>query len=289
MKHVKNIMLMVVLALAGTTLTGCNSNPSNSQQKAEEENVEGAKMEIVLYNDDTGSILDENKQRICGFELSGGRTGTIRVRTSTDIDLFGTNTHYFYIQGNYVYTEYRDALDEKVEKGIPVKKVEKGSEIHFYLIPGTNTSNTNNTASTEDEQSETTSITENPTSATTWTGASSMEELKQKLDGTYWHLNDRGMMRKFHFSNGGVTMYTGLANRGEWTDQHSYSSYEVKMHRDTDGNNFVAVSFGDENERIEYRGFSMAFAKKCMVIVLFQFGEPIGQLKYGDYNWNDEL
>ena len=142
MKNIRNIIFIAFLAMFGTVLTGCGSNSSNGQQKTEEETVEGAKMEIVLYNDDTGSIFDENKQRICGFELSGGRTGTIRVRTSTDIDLLGTNTHYFYIQGNYVYTEYRDALDENTEKGIPVKRVEKGSEIHFYLIPNKDASNT---------------------------------------------------------------------------------------------------------------------------------------------------
>ncbi len=289
MKYVRKMMFMAALAIFGIVLTGYNTKPSNGQQETEEETVEGAKMEIVLYNDDTGSIFDENKQRICGFELSGGRTGTMHIRTSTDIDLFGTNTRYLYIKGNYAYIEFGDALRDKTENGIPVKKVEKGSEIHFYLIPGANVSNTQNDISKEENLSETTSKGETLASTTTWTGASSIEELKQKLNGTYWHLNDRGMMRKFHFSNGGVTMYTGLANHGEWTDQHSYSSYEVKMHRDTDGNNFLAVSFGDENESMEYREYSMAFAKKCMVIVLFQFGEPIGQLKYGDYNWSDEL
>lgn len=262
---------------------------NGNKSVADENSIEGAKMEIVLYNDDTGSILDENKQRICGFELSGGRTGTITVRTSTDIDLFGTNTHRFYIQGNYVYAEYGDAIRDRTENGIPVKKTEQGSEIHFYLIPGADVTKTPKvTEKKEDKKVETTER-EVTTSTNTWTGASSMDELKQKLDGTYWHLNDRGMMRKFHFANGGVTMYSGLANRGQWTDQHSYSSYDVKMHRDTDGNNFVAVSFGGEDEKVEHRGFSMAFAKKCMIVVLFQFGNPVGQLKYGDYNWSDEL
>ena len=153
--------------------------------------------------------------------------------------------------------------------------------------------NSEATAKEEVKQSETEEVeqseAEESVSTKTWTGASSMDELKRKLDGTYWHLNDRGMMRKFHFSNGGITMYTGLANRGKWTGQHSYSSYEVNMRRDTGGNNFVAVSFGGEDEAVEHRGFSIAFAKKCMIVVLFHFGNPIGQLEYGDYDWSDEL
>ena len=286
MRQVRITLYAIMASCLVAVIQSCaNGNKSG----ADENSVEGAKMEIVLYNDDTGSILDENKQRICGFELSGGRTGTITIRTSTDIDLFDTNTHRFYIQGNYVYAEYGDAIRDRTENGIPVKKIEQGSEIHFYLIPGADVTNTPKVTEKKEERKTETTEREVTTSTNTWTGASSMDELKQKLDGTYWHLNDRGMMRKFHFANGGVTMYSGLANRGQWTDQHSYSSYDVKMHRDTDGNNFVAVSFGGEDEKVEHRGFSMAFAKKCMIVVLFQFGNPVGQLKYGDYNWSDEL
>lgn len=286
MKQIRNYIALAIMLCSVAAFQSCSNG---SKAGTDENSVEGAKMKIVLYNDDTGSIFDENEQRICGFELSGGRTGTITVRTSTDIDLFGTNTHRFYIQGNYVYAEYGDAIRDRTENGIPVKKVEQGSEIHFYLIPGADVTNAPKATEKKEERKAETTEHEVTTTSNTWTGASSMDELKQKLDGTYWHLNDRGMMRKFHFSNGGVTMYSGLANRGQWTDQHSYSSYEVKMHRDTDGNNFVAVSFGGEDEKVEHRGFSMAFAKKCMIVVLFQFGNPVGQLKYGDYNWSDEL
>lgn len=87
-------MMMFCLMLA---FPSCTNGGKAGTDGKDVEAFEGAKMEIVLYNDDTGSILDENKQRICGFELSGGRTGTITIRTSTDIDLFGTNTHRFYI------------------------------------------------------------------------------------------------------------------------------------------------------------------------------------------------
>ena len=139
MKQVRSILYAMLMSdFVFVTQSCANGNRTGT----DEDSVDGAKMEIVLYNDETGSILGENKQRICGFELSGGRTGTITVRTSTDIDLFGTDTHRFYIKGNYVYVDYGDALRDRTENGIPVKKVEKGSEIHFYLVPGADVSNT---------------------------------------------------------------------------------------------------------------------------------------------------
>lgn len=289
MKHIRNLMFMAVFATFGIALTGCNSNPSNGQQKAEEENVEGAKMEIVLYNDDTGSIFDENKQRICGFELSGGRTGTMRICTSTEIDLFGANTRYLYIKGNYAYVEFGDALRDKTENGISVKKIEKGSEIHFYLIPGANVSNTQNDTSKEENLSETTSEEETSASTTTWTGASSIEELKQKLNDTYWHINCGGRMYMVHFTNGGVMLYFGLARDGEWANKEFYSSYEVETKRDSGGHNFVSVSFGNDVDSAIDGHYIVAFASKCMIAVLFQHGSPYGQLTYGEYKWNDEL
>ena len=126
--------------------------------------------------------------------------------------------------------------------------------------------------------------------ARTWTGASSIEELRSKLEGTCWHMNDRGLIRKFQFTNGGIKYYTALAKRGQWDEApHYYSSYDVNIRRDTGGENFVAVTFGDENEDVEYRDFTISFARKCMIVVLFHFGRPVGALEYGDFNWSDEL
>lgn len=171
-----------------------------------------------------------------------------------------------------------------------MKKIEKGSEIHFYLIPGANVSNTQNDTPKEENLSETTSEEETSASTTTWTGASSVEELKQKLNDTYWHINCGGLLYMFHFTNGGVMKYFGLARDGEWAeDKEFYSSYEVEMKRDSGGHNFVSVSFGNDVDSAIDGHYIVAFASKCMIAVLFQHGNPCGQLTYGEYKWNDEL
>lgn len=118
-----NLTMALVIVFC---LASCGGNGKVSQ---------GIEMEIILYNDDTGEVLDANEKRICGFELSGGRKGIIHIRTSQDIDFFGATTKHIYLQKGYAYAEFSDALRDKTENGVPFQKEDKGSEIHYYLIP----------------------------------------------------------------------------------------------------------------------------------------------------------
>lgn len=292
LKSGKMKILQTILMLFAVTFTACNNI---NKTESNENSVEGTKMEIVLYNDDTGSIFDENKQRICGFELSGGRKGTLSFRTSTDIDFFGSNTHWFYIQGNYAYVEFGDAIRDRTENGIPIKKVEQGNEVHFYLMPNTDRSNTpKTTARKEIKQSES----EVPTSTKTWTGASSVDELKTKLVGTIWHCKMSpqygGYIIKFVFSENSVKKYTADPQEGKWHDGYETFSYSINVERDHDGKNQVMVLLTNDDNRQKGHLEGIAFYDKCTTVV-YGLGTNVGgwrtaqNMTYGDFEWSDEL
>lgn len=138
-------------------------------------------------------------------------------------------------------------------------------------------------------------------SSNTWTGASSEEELRQKLDGTYWHTDpsatkkDRAFIYELHFFNGKVSMKTYMNAKvierptdKKWIggdDEFVYPSYEIKYHS---RGNFISVDFGqDEDLKLAYRSFSIAFMENSRIATLFQFGEPDGLLKFGRFNPNN--
>ena len=153
----------------------------------------------------------------------------------------------------------------------------------------------------EDSNDDSYSESSRASSANTWTGASSKEELRGKLDGTYWHSDpnatkkDRLFIYEFHFFNGKVSMktYTNAkanmrATDKKWIeddDEFIYPSYEINYHS---RGNFLSVDFGqDENLELHYRSFSIAFMENCKIATLFQFGDPDGLLKFGRFNPNN--
>lgn len=137
-------------------------------------------------------------------------------------------------------------------------------------------------------------------SRNTWTGASSVEELRQKLDGTYWHTDpsatkkDRLFIYELHFSNGKISMKTYMNAKAnerptdkKWVggdDEFVYPSYKINYHSRGD---FISVDFGQEEDlKLAYRSFSICFMENCRIATLFQFGEPDGLLKFGRFNPN---
>ncbi|MBQ9219203.1 MAG: hypothetical protein IJ160_13665 [Muribaculaceae bacterium] len=253
---------------------------------------------MIVYDDNSGHLFDCDGTHICAVKERSTTIEDASFRLSKKIDVYSESTDELLIYENKLYLSFSDIQNDRypsINTGYSkykamATKTDEGDAVIYHF------SKTAAPAEklAEDDGDETFSthadISTSSVSAERWTGATSIEELKGKLDGTYWHLEDRnGMMRKFHFSRGGVTMYVGIPSDGKWFKQHRYSSYQVEMKRDSGGNNFVAVLFGNDEESIENRGFTIAFAKKCMVVVLFHYGEPLGQLKYGDYSWSDEL
>lgn len=128
----------------------------------------------------------------------------------------------------------------------------------------------------------------------TWTGAESLEELKTKLNGTTWHSqpNKRydGIMYKFVFDNGRIKRYSALAKDGKWSnDVVSFSSYKVEQKRDSGGENFIQVSFGDLESDLAHAPQQIAFIDKCKTVAWFINGNLAGMLTFGDYTWSDNL
>ena len=106
----------------------------------------------------------------------------------------------------------------------------------------------------------------------TWTGASSESELRQKLNGTSWYINQKGLKRKLVFSNTGLTMYSSL----DWdvdNEGHYYNSYEIKSKE-----GLLFVFFGFNEERMGDRDFGICFTDSKAIFT--QFGKPIGELSF---------
>ena len=104
----------------------------------------------------------------------------------------------------------------------------------------------------------------------TWTGASSESELRQKLDGTSWYINWKGLKHKFVFSDGAITLYTSLD--GEFDNEGKYyDSYLVKSKGE-----YLVVGFGDEKKYLD--NYQIVFTDSR--VILGMHGKPIGDLTF---------
>lgn len=125
--------LFIIIALFSTLMsfTSCSEQRPTSVE-VEDQKGEASDLEIILFNDDTGEIRDGSGNRVCGYELMGGRNKP-HLYLKSEIDFFGVSTKYIYLYGGYAYVEFGDALDGNYENGIAYSKEEKGTEIHYYL------------------------------------------------------------------------------------------------------------------------------------------------------------
>lgn len=125
-----------------------------------------------------------------------------------------------------------------------------------------------------------------------WTGATSIEELESKLDGTTWtskpNLSYGGLMYKFVFSNGIVSKYCTRAKNGCWNNDCIKYRYTIQQKRDSNGAPFAAVKFGD-GSNLDNAQQTIAFIDHCQRAVWFIEGNMAGELTFGDYQWEDDL
>ena len=106
--------------------------------------------------------------------------------------------------------------------------------------------------------------------AKTWTGASSESELRQKLNGTSWFINWKGLIQKFVFSDGAVTRYTSINGEFDNEGEH-YDSYLVKS---KDGS--IAIGFGNEEKYLD--NYQIVFTGSRAFLGMH--GKPIGELTF---------
>lgn len=130
--------------------------------------------------------------------------------------------------------------------------------------------------------------------ANIWTGASSIEELEQKIEGTTWSTDPvkgaDGLIYKFVFFNGTLKKYVTRPSRGEWKDEPEIFTYKIEKRRDGKGKMFAAICFGeglgDLNRMVQFIIFT---GKNCTEPVWCMYDKPVAALNFGDYKWDDEL
>ena len=168
----------------------------------------------------------------------------------------------------------------------------------FYFLkkPGADVANISK--KTERKEENKSNEREISASTNTWTGASSVDELKRKIVGTTWHCKMPreygGFILKFVFSEGSVKKYTADPHEGKWEDGYITYSYSVEVVRDNNGNNQVVVSLSNSTNREKGFREDIAFFNKCTKVVYFR-GTDIGgignaqPMEFGDFTWSNEL
>lgn len=248
---------------------------------------------IIAYNDKSGAIYDSSGERICGLETYD-RNEYKRYKFNKSITLYGESTDEIVISNDgKVYMSDDDLIDDQYpllyktskKKAIASITNEGDATIIAFskeaLPPSENLAENKEQITNKSQEGTSSSL------SGTWQGASSKEELMRKLNGTYWHGKAKGILHQFHFLNGKI--YYKFAVRGSWSEEYVYNTYEINFHR-TNSKNFLAVEFGNEGgEKMAYREMTLNFVNKCMDVFLFQFGNPVCKMEYGEYSLNDDL
>lgn len=234
-------------------------------------------MEIILYSDDTGVILDENSERLCGFELWGGRKRTICINLSTDVDFFGKNTTRIFLNEGYAYDDFGDAWDKKTEKGIAYEKKEQGSEIHYLLYSKA----ANRTSKKKAKESAI-------KGKQTFAAIKTVEEAEKQLNNTIWTYTESMSTSqiefwfKLCFKNGQYELFVAKPADGEWGKWgHFTGAYKVKESRYSNtGGKFILVELADA-----FYGLSFDLTGGT-ISVGFGNERIYGEINYGDYKWD---
>jgi LysM repeat protein len=118
----------------------------------------------------------------------------------------------------------------------------------------------------------------------TWTGATSIAELKKKLPGTSWYINVEGLLYEFEFSSTTVKVYsTILRNSNGRNEDYISSPYSIGQSRDGQGNAYASVSFTILTNKID-AGFGMW--NHCSDVSFFIGPTNCGEVTYGRYEWS---
>ena len=124
----------------------------------------------------------------------------------------------------------------------------------------------------------------------TWTGASSVDELKRKLIGTTWHcrLKEYSYIWKFVFSENSVKRFGADPRDGKWEDEYDTYSYSFNIVRDEDGKNQVIITLSNSSKQENSSWENIAFCNKCTE-AYYVYGKTILPMIFGDFTWDDEL
>lgn len=114
-----------------------------------------------------------------------------------------------------------------------------------------------------------------------WGGASSVDELKAKIEGTAWlcKAND-GLKFRFEFNNGRIKKYSEQKDDGgSHTEYVEYPDYTIVQKNTTDGQQYLLVSFGDGSD-IDHAHQQIIFINQGRFVSWLIEGQPVGQLYF---------
>lgn len=299
----KNVILTVVaVLLLGIIGAECyvffNGSPTAASSK--ESKNKNFTLELVLYNDDSGDILDQDGKRLGGFTLSGGRTDMMIIRFASEMNFFGTITDRIYLKDGYAYSDFKDELDGNTAHGIAYERKDKGAEVHFILHGKTKTADSKqntNVMTVEDKLK----------------AAKTVAEVKKLIDGTTWHSTenlDNSEIQcwvKVVFKGGNYISYYAFPSDGKWTEG-GRGAYTVEEGRYSNtGKKYISVNWvGKINGKgefitvalpfemsLSYTGtnFQLAVHSRANDALTSPSGHMITKIyyatmEYGDYKWN---
>ena len=284
-----------LLCVGVNYLLNGNGSKSTDAEAAKDENK--PQMTMILYNDDSGEIRDENNMRISGFKIYG-RSGTITAYLNTSISFFGKTTEKIYLHEGKAYTSFDDYCYHEDTTGTPFKKEEVGTEIHF-LFYSPNGGNAKVVEKSVDQK-----IRE----------AKTVAEVRRLIDGTTWHYTEDlsyskiGCWLKVVFRGGQYTCYYAKPSDGKWTKSKS-GTYKIEEGRYSNtGEKYISVKW-DGDIFAEFMAVPCEFemtTDNFTVHVFSSFTDHMntalhghyytatrgrthgsGQMEFGDYTWNN--
>lgn len=276
----KNVILAIIMVLLLGVIgaeVGVFFKDKNVVEQTRKEAVDRkvSAMEFVLYNDDSGVVLDSEGKRLGGFTLSGGRSGMMIFHFASSMDFFGKETEKVYLKEGYAYANFEDELNSNVSNGIAYEKKDEGSEVHFLFKSGktvkTSTSKTNT----------------DRTSKSYWK-INSVSELKKKIAGTIWTCRPSGnVWYRLVFKGNRMTLYFAEPSSGKWMgggDDQVWSYSIEPTYNSYDGEKNISVQFRKpDNPNLSFG--AMFFNKDGTVDFQWLRGKYGGLAECKDYKW----
>lgn len=240
---------------------------------------------FVYYKDASGAVYGPGNKYICGLEkmvLEG------EFHFTKTVTIYGEPYDRLFVRKNKLWKSTLDPIDddyadpgEESKSLADVSYKEEGDMIlaHFPItatFPRYVSGSADNSSSTNNETSSSTS--------SQWR-ITSVEQLKNRLDGTIWTCRPAGQQwYRLVFSNGKVTLYYASPSLGQWAggdETHVYNCEIKEGHSSYDGEKYIAAALVKD----DHTWGGLMFFKNGDVEFTWLNGQQGGPAECKDYNW----
>ena len=281
------VLVVALLGLAAWLFIFNDDKQNQTEQIVDNTNVTNAET--------NNTDLTDNKKIDSSQSMDfSGKVGKYPVTMHLEFDNNNVNGYYYYNSGSSKLqltgsiNNNHIELNETTQEGRPtghfngemIDGVYSGEFInykgeHFNFTLANSPLSTEETRVNEEDEYEVDETNESSdpiVSSRTdkWTGASSESELRQKLNGTSWYINWKGLRHKFEFSDGAVTLYTSI-NEEFSNEGNYYDSYLVKSKGES-----IVIGFGNEEKYLD--NYQIVFTDSRAFLGMH--GKPIGELTF---------